>query len=219
MNATLVRDWLLYEAMRHHWILAWLAGLIFLTAVLGINLVTCLWQRLERTNRDSRGIRFWAFFGIHFFFGLVMLMHGLEMVVGEKYPWQSIRAGEEIRLDSDWRVHAHNINYINDISILNSNRGQRRRSTTRDSFDTQANFVRVSLLWRNREVATGDVKIMQPLVHGNIHVVLRRFEYGPEGLSARMRVVDAPLHKFFFTAYLLLICNLIGWLFLRLVRL
>jgi hypothetical protein len=61
MDAVLVRDWLINEAARHPWVLAWLLVLLLLAAILGINLAACLWLRLVRTTAESRGLRFWFF--------------------------------------------------------------------------------------------------------------------------------------------------------------
>jgi hypothetical protein len=147
-----------------------------------------------------------------------MIFHGMEMVIGEKHPWQSVRAGETYRPDSSWHVVVHDIVFINDPGILNPDRGERRQSMTRDRFDVKANTVRVSLLYRGEIVKSGDIRILAPLTHGNARVVLRRFEHGQDGLSARLRIVDAPLHTLFFTIYSLFIVNLAAWLMLRLIR-
>lgn len=218
MNATLVIRWLFMDAFHHPWVLAWLVVLLLLSTVLAINLAACIWLRTAKTNREGRELRFWLFLSMHLLFGLIMCIHGLEMVLGEKHPWQTVHAGDVYRPDSRWHAAVHEINFVNDPEILNPDRGKRRQSMTRKHFDAEVNFVRASLMHGGRVVKTDDIRIMDPLVHGNVHVVLRRFEYGADGLSARIRIVDAPFHTMFFTVYSLFIMSFMAWLALRVLR-
>jgi len=219
MNATLVIRWLFMDALHHPWVLAWLVVLLMMSTVLAINLAACIWSRVAKTNREGRMLRFWLFLCMHLLFGLIMGTHGLEMVLGEKHPWQTVHAGDVYRPDSRWHATVHEINFVNDPEILNPDRGKRRQSMTRKHFSAQANFVRVSLMHSDRVVKSDDIRIMDPLVHGNVQVVLRGFEYGADGLSARIRIVNAPFHSIFFTIYILFILSLIAWLLLCLLRL
>ena len=218
MNAVVVFHWITAHASSHPLVLTWLAGLVLTAGALGINLAACLCQRFANTKKNGRGSRFWVFLGLHLIFGMVMTLHGLEMVTGEKHPWQQMREGESFRTDSGWGLNVHEIIFINDVNILNSDRGQRRMAMTAEKFNVRANLVRASLLFNGKVVTSGDIRIMEPLTHKNIRVVLNRFGYGPEGLSARLRIVDAPLHKLFFISYALLIITLLAWVILRFQR-
>lgn len=212
LNNLLVRDWLLHKALKEPWVLAWLMMLLLQAAVLALNLVVCLWQRLERQGSAEQALRFWLFLSLHILFGVLMVMHGLEMVLGEKQPWQSVQAGQKLRLDSVWSAKVHKLQFENDLRLLELSRQERRRKMTKDRFALQQNLVRVSLLKDGKLAASRDIRILNPLSHGGIHVVLRRFEYGPQGLSAQMRIARSPLQRIFLAVYSLFIFSLMLWL-------
>ena len=215
MNALLVRDWLGSQAQQHPLTLIWLMGLIVLALVLGINLVVCIWKRWTR-NANGRGLRFWIFLLVHMIFALVMLMHGLETVVGQKYPQQTVAAGERISLGQGWAVQVDSITYVDDPQLLLLDKHQARRAMSRDRFDMQVNSVRVNLMHHGRQVKQGTLRMLDPVHAGRVHVVLRGFAVGPEEILAKLRVVISPLHTVFFSAYALLILSLMLCLVLRL---
>lgn len=218
MNAVLVRDWLIYQALQKPWVLSWLIVLILLSVILALNLIFCLWKKLAGEVSAGQGVRFWFFLGLHLLFGLVMIMHGLEMVLGEKQPWQRVQAGSTISLDSGWRARVHKLQFMHDVQVLQMERSERRKLMTIESFDLEANYVRVSLLHKGQLVKTENIGMLSPLVQDNIHVVLRKFEFGPQGLSARIRMVEAPLHKAFFSVYAVFILSLLIWLIIRICQ-
>ena len=60
--------------------------------------------------------------------------------------------------------------------------------------------------------------MLAPLSHGRMHVILRGFEYGSQGVTARIRVVSSDLHTPFTIAYALLILGMLLWLLLATPR-
>ncbi|MBA2883135.1 hypothetical protein HNR65_003496 [Desulfosalsimonas propionicica] len=57
--------------------------------------------------------------------------------------------------------------------------------------------------------------MLAPMSHGGIHVILRGFEYGPEGITARIRIVKSFLHTPFTIAYAMLIISMLTWVLLK----
>ena len=207
MNSLLLRSWLTSKGLEHPWTLSWLLALVLLAATLGLNLVACLWKRLRMRNGTQK-LRFWIFISLHLFFGLVMLLHGLETVIGEKFPQQTVQAGDSLDLDSVWSLHIKEVSYVNDPSLLQLDKHEARRAMTRDSFDLQSNSVRIALMHKKDTVHTGDIRMLHPLHHAGFHVVLRGFVFHPQSIGATIKVVKSPLHTVFFSAYALLIASM-----------
>ena len=211
MNAWLVRDWLASQGLRYPKVVLWLGILVLLAAALGLNLAACLWIRLQNAL-NIRGLRLCIFLSMHLLFGLVMLLHGLETVIGEKYPQQTVQAGQVMDLQSGWEVHIREVIYVNDPRLLRLDKDQARRAMTRDSFDLQANRVHIALSRKGRVVAEGRIGMLRPLHHAGLHIVLRGFAWSRQGIGARIKVVRSPLHTAFFSTYALFIISLIIWL-------
>jgi small neutral amino acid transporter SnatA (MarC family) len=53
--------------------------------------------------------------------------------------------------------------------------------------------------------------------HGGMHVVLRGFEYGPEGITTTIRIVTSCLHRLFTIIYALLIISMFLWFLLAIL--
>jgi hypothetical protein len=217
LTALLVRQWLTSHGPAHPWTLSWLAVLLLLVVILGTNLIACLWKRVQKSSRN-KGPRFWIFMAVHILFGLVMLLHGLETVLGEKYPQQSVQAGDVIPLAAGWGVQIKDITYVNDLRLLHLERHAARRAMTSDSFDLQANRVRLSLVHKGKTVHAGTIRMLHPLEHAGWHLILRGFTSNGQKIGAKIKVVKSPVHKPFFIAYALLIVSLIASFLLSLVQ-
>lgn len=214
MNQILVRDWLALRGADHPLVLGWFIVLAVLALVLGINLLFCLLRRLRQAAGSRRGAKFWVFVFMHAVFGLLMIMHGLETATGQKYPARQMLAGEERQLDSGASIRVREVIFVNDPELLLLDSREARHSIGRDEFDMQENRAVVTLSDNGREVVTGAIRMLQPLRRGHIHVVLRGFEYTPEGTAAKIRVVESFLHTPFLAAYALFIVGLAAYLVL-----
>ncbi len=214
MNEILAGSWLITRGQDHLPVLAWLFVLIGLAGILGINLAACIYRRLPRPGNGRNPFRLWIFLAIHLLFGLVMLLHGLEMFLGHKYPVHQLAAGQTAILDSNWRLEVHTVNFVNDPELLQLEKQEARQRISRDRFDMQANFVRVSLLRDQERVRTEDIRMLAPMSHKGMHVVLRGLEYDGENITARLRVVESFLHTPFTIAYGMLIITMIIWFLL-----
>jgi hypothetical protein len=217
MNGSIVLEWLSTRGVKYPLVLVWFIVLMVLSATLALNVFACLWKGLVRT-RNRSGLRFWVFWSVHLLIGLVMLLHGLDMVVGKKYGPIHVQAGDEVPLDHGWSLQVHEVMYVDDPELLQLKGHQARQAMTRDRFDMQANAVRVSLARNGRQVSTGQTKMLQPLIHENMHIVLRGFSGQGHSTSARIKVVNAPLHRLFFVSYALLIASLAVWFIVNLFR-
>lgn len=215
MNEILVRTWLICRGGDHLLVLCWFLVLIVLSAILGVNLAACIYSRLMRSQNGRWPLKLWVFTAIHLLFALVMVLHGLEMFLGHKYPQQQLKSGQTAVLDSSWSITVHEVKFINDPELLKLKGQEARRAISRDRFDMQANFVKISLVSNNEPVQTGNIRMLAPMSHGGIHVILRGFEYGPKGLSARIRVVKSFLHTPFTIAYAMLIISMLIWFLLK----
>ena len=212
LNEILVRTWLISRSGDHLLVLCWLSVLVFLAAMLGINLAACIYCRITRDQNGKNPFRRWVFTAIHLLFALVMLLHGLEMFWGQKYPQHQLKAGQTAILDSSRRIEVHEVNFVNDPKLLELEDQEARRTISRDRFDMRANFVRVSLVCNQKSVRTGKIRMLAPMSHNGMHVVLRGFEYGPEGITASIRVVNSFLHTPFTITYPMLIISMVIWL-------
>jgi len=214
MNEILVRSWLICRGGDHLLVLCWLFVLLVLAAILGINLAACIYCRLTRAPNGRNTLRLWVFTAIHLLFGLVMILHGLEMALGQKYPPQQLKAGQTAVLDSGWSIAVHEVNFVNDPKLLELKGQEARHTISRERFDMQANFVKVSLVRNQQPVQTEAIRMLAPMSHGGMHVVLRGFGYGPEGVTATIRAVRSFLHTPFIVAYALLIISMLLWFLL-----
>ncbi len=143
-----------------------------------------------------------------------MILHGLEMLLGQKYPEQQLTAGQAAILDSDWRLEVHEISFVNDPELLKLKKQEARQTISRDHFDMQANFVKVSLVRNQQPVRTENIRMLAPMSHDSMHVILRGFEYGAGRITARLRVVHSFLHTSFSIAYCMLIISMLIWFLL-----
>lgn len=216
MNEVLVREWLIQSAQEHPWTLAWFSVLLCLAAILSLNLIVCIWKRIIYKNSEDLRLRYWAFLVLHICFALTILLHGMETIIGKKYPQKQVQAGEAINLDSSWKVRVDKVNYSSNPKFLQLNKDKARRAMSRERFNMKTNWVRIDLLHNGHHVKKGEIKMLEPLSCHSLHVILRGFGYHPEGIKAKIKVVKSVLHIPFLSVYLLFIFSFFAWLLLNL---
>ena len=159
MNEVLVREWLIQNAQEHPWTLFWFSVLLFLAAILSLNLIVCIWKRIVYQNSEDLHLRYWAFLVLHICFALTILLHGMETILGKKYPQKQVQAGKAITLDSNWKVRVDKVNYASNPRFLQLNKDKSRRAMSRERFNMKANWVRIDLLRNGRQVKRGKIRM------------------------------------------------------------
>lgn len=209
MDQGLVLDWLLaaWQGAPATTVLAlWFLALCTAVAVLVVNLCACTWTRLLPRLKNVSRFQYWLLLLAHVLMLLILLGHLSQMTMGFKEEGVKLLAGQSQTFPNDLRLTVEAVRYVNDPGLLNLTYRQARRAHTRKAFSRTENMVRLAL-WRGpQRLAQGDLRILEPMLVGNIRLTLSDFfrddSGGKSRVGAVLTVAYNPLTNLFFTAYL-----------------
>ncbi|MDD2903107.1 MAG: hypothetical protein PHU44_11810 [Syntrophales bacterium] len=209
MDHGLVLDWLLAAragASASKVLALWFVTLCTAVAILVVNLCACTWTRLLPRLKNVSRVNYWLLLLAHVLMILILLGHLSQMTMGFKEEGVKLLAGQSQTFPGDLRLTVEQVDFVNDPGILNLTYRQARRAHTRKAFNRTANMVRLAL-WRGpQRLAEGDLRILEPLLAGNIRLTLSDFfrddSGGKSRVGAVLTVAYNPLTNFFFAAYL-----------------
>ncbi|MFZ5450560.1 MAG: hypothetical protein ACOZF2_01615 [Thermodesulfobacteriota bacterium] len=209
MNHGLLLDWLLAGGGGEPGskvLVLWFLGLCAAVGVLVLNLCACTWTRLLPRLQNRSPCQYWLLLLSHVLMLLILLGHLSQMTMGFKEEGVKFLPGQSRILPGNLRLTVEGVHFVNDPGLLNLTYRQGRRAHTVAAFNRVANTVRIALWQGPQQVAGGDLRILEPLLAGEVRLTLSDFFRDDSGEKSRVGAVLViaynPLTSVFFAAYL-----------------
>jgi len=209
INEVLVRDWLQGPAWADPLIAVWFTVLCAAALSLFINLAACTITKLiPRLNNRDR-FRSALLTAVHILLILVMIGHGTTLFTGFKYEEIKLLPGRSRDLPNGLTVKLEEVRFTDDMALLKADQRSARRLFTRQAFHRRSNTARVILARQGREIAAGELRILEPLKNGPLRLTLTGFFIKKQGareqIGVNLALGSNLLAVFFFTCYGLLV--------------
>lgn len=176
MNNILIRDWLISGESDSQVLKIWFIGLCLLMILMGINLIFCSWEKIFRIIRAKfNGPKLFMLI-VHALFGMVALCHLGGFMLGYEHNNIELGEGKTYAFGDGYEIEVSMINFINDYKALE----KKRKYITKDDFDYKKNFAEIALIRNGKEVTSGKIFHLNPMVYKDIQVTLRSFILSPE---------------------------------------
>jgi len=175
MNSVLAPEWFSRPQGLSSLLKFWFVGLCGVMSVLGINLIFCSWTKILKLMRNRQAASRLVMLIIHVVFGLVALGHFGSFVLGYRYENVHLKEGQTFTLPEGHAVTVKAIHGGENPVMFQSPRDQ-----TAGTFDPEANYCEVALIYNGAEAAQGPAFFLKPFVYKDIQVTLKRF-MSPKG--------------------------------------
>lgn len=216
LNDQLIIDWLIENTTANPVVAAWFILLCLASAVLLVNLLACVVDRLWPWSQKNGGLRRIMLLASHILFAVIMIGHAASFVVGFKYDRLQLISGEAIALEQGYELRVDEVVYVDDPELLKLEHKKSKRVLTRKAFNRYENGAVVTLTHNGKEVLSGKALLLQPLNKGQFTVSLTGMYIKEDDAQGRpggtFSVVKSPLNELFFGAYSLLIICMFGLL-------
>lgn len=173
MNSRLLRGWFMAPEGKSALLKFWFAGLCFLVALLGVNLIFCSWNRTLRIMRAKLRWSGIVMLVIHVVFGLVVLGHLGSFVVGYRYEKVLLREGQSFRFRDGHVLKVERVHFVDDPAILKRHLGY----LSADKFHYRRDFADIVLSRDGKEVMKDRVYILRPARQEGVQITLARFAF------------------------------------------
>ncbi len=213
MNNELIVNWVMSVGTENPIALAWLLALCLLGAMLALSFIFCTITRLIPFFRKKRDSKSALLLIIHVLFILIMGVHVLSMLIGEKHSNVELLQGDGFEFGSGYRIELGTINYVDKREVLKLGYKQMRKYHTKDLFHPDENTVQIELWHDNKKIMNDTLRMLEPLRYKNIQVSLSYF-FAPKRLAkdeigAKLVISISYFTKLFFTLYALEIISLL----------
>jgi len=178
MNSRLVRDWLLDPEGGSGLLKFWFAGLCFVVALLGVNLVFCSWKKILRIMRVKFSKSKLLMFAIHMVFGLVALGHFGSFMLGYRYERVLLGEGESFNFRGGYGLKVEQVHFVDNPAVLK----QSPRYLRSGEFHYRRNFADIVLSRNGSEISRDRIYILKPARHQGVQITLSRFT-PPKGMK------------------------------------
>jgi hypothetical protein len=208
-------DWLLGAGHADRVVLIWFAATCAVAAVLLFNVIACIGLQMVKLFQNNDILRKCLFVLIHVMFAVVLLCHGLGMILGYKYSPIEMWPEDSFAFEGGYEITVDDLMFGDDTAMLEANYKTRRSMLTRERFHPENNSAAVTLKYKGRIIRSDRVCILAPMIADGIQITLTDFIYdedkteNPIGIS--LVVAKNPITPLFFTAYVVLILSLIGF--------
>ncbi len=216
MNSRLVRDWLLDPEGGSGLLKFWFAGLCFVVALLGVNLVFCSWKKILRIMRVKFSKSKLLMFAIHMVFGLVALGHFGSFMLGYRYERVLLGEGESFNFRGGYGLKVEQVHFVDNPAVLK----QSPRYLRSGEFHYRRNFADIVLSRNGSEISRDRIYILKPARHQGVQITLSRFTppkgmkgTGKEGTPRVVFVVTKnPVLTAFLVTYVAMIAGMVIYL-------
>lgn len=187
MNSRLVREWLMDADGGSTLIKFWFTGLCFITALLGVNLIFCSWNKILRIMRAKLSRPRFLMLVIHMVFGLVALGHFGSFMLGYRYEKVLLGEGQSFGFRDGYRLKVDRVSFVDDPAVLEKS----PRYLLSNDFHYRRNFADVVLFREGRVVLKDKVFVLRPLRRDGVQITLSRFT-PPGGAKGAKRSGNPP---------------------------
>jgi hypothetical protein len=171
MNSTLASAWFSPTQGLSLVLKFWFVGLCMVMAVLAINLVFCSWLKILKIIRIKLIMNKLVMLIIHTVFGVVALGHFGSFFLGYRYENVTLQQGQSFALKDGHILNLTNVHFVDNPLVLRKS----PKELSPDEYHHDANFSEVTLSRNGKQVTSGQIFFLKPLIYKNIQVTLKRF--------------------------------------------
>jgi hypothetical protein len=171
MNSTLASAWFSRTQGLSMLLKFWFVGLCVVMAVLAINLVCCSWLKILKIIRIKLIMNKLVMLIIHIVFGVVALGHFGSFFLGYRYENVTLQQGKSFALKDGYILNLTNVHFVDNPLVLRKS----PKELSPDEYHYDANFSEVTLSRDGKQVTSGQIYFLRPLIYKNIQVTLKRF--------------------------------------------
>ncbi len=212
MNERIIYQWLIENWRQKAVLTAWFLLLVLSAGVLFVNTVCCILSTQLLAAMRIGNLRRWLFLIIHVTFLLVLAIHGITLITGDKQENVLLCQGQSYVFGENFRIELSEVIFSDNPDLLKNKRKDRLHRMTRENFHRKQNIASISLFKENRHVKHQKVYLLEPLKYRSLRVTLTRFSVvnidGREQIAVNLAVTRNIFTGFFFTVYAVMIIAL-----------
>jgi hypothetical protein len=171
MNSTLASAWFSQTQGLSVLLKFWFVGLCLVMAVLAINLVFCSWIKILKIIRIKLIMNKLVMLIIHIVFGAVALGHFGSFFLGYRYENVTLQQGQSFALNDGYILNLTNVHFVDNPLVLRKS----PKELSADEYHHDVNFSEVTLSRDGKQVTSGQIYFLRPLIYKDIQVTLKRF--------------------------------------------
>ena len=171
MNSTLASAWFSQTQGLSVLLKFWFVGLCLVMAVLAINLVFCSWIKILKIIRIKLIMNKLVMLIIHIVFGAVALGHFGSFFLGYRYENVTLQQGKSFALKDGYILNLTNVHFVDNPLVLRKS----PKELSADEYHHDVNFSEVTLSRDGKQVTSGQIYFLRPLIYKDIQVTLKRF--------------------------------------------
>jgi hypothetical protein len=171
MNSTLASAWFSQTQGLSVLLKFWFVGLCLVMAVLAINLVFCSWIKILKIIRIKLIMNKLVMLIIHIVFGAVALGHFGSFFLGYRYENVTLQQGQSFALKDGYILNLTNVHFVDNPLVLRKS----PKELSADEYHHDVNFSEVTLSRDGKQVTSGQIYFLRPLIYKDIQVTLKRF--------------------------------------------
>ena len=171
MNSTLASAWFSQTQGLSVLLRLWFVGLCLVMAVLAINLVFCSWIKILKIIRIKLIMNKLVMLIIHIVFGAVALGHFGSFFLGYRYENVTLQQGQSFALKDGYILNLTNVHFVDNPLVLRKS----PKELSADEYHHDVNFSEVTLSRDGKQVTSGQIYFLRPLIYKDIQVTLIRF--------------------------------------------
>ena len=168
----------------------WFVGLCAIMVILAINLVFCSWIKILKIIRIKLFKHKLLMLIIHMVFGVVALGHFGSFFFGYRYENVTLQHGQTVALRDGYTLNVTDIHFVDDPQVLT----KPPKELSPDQYHHDANFSEVTLSRNGKQITSGQIYFLRPLIYKNIQVTLKRF-MPPKGITGGHHALGKPRVK------------------------
>jgi len=187
MNSTLAPAWFSRTQGLSLLMKLWFVGLCVEMAVLAINLVFCSWVKILKIIRIKLIMNKLVMLIIHIVFGVVALGHFGSFFLGYRYENVTLQQGQSFVLNDGYILSVKDVHFVDNPLVLEKS----PKELSPEDYHHGDNFSEVALSRKGKQLTSGRIYFLRPLIYKNIQVTLKRFT-PPKGKTGGNPALQKP---------------------------
>ncbi|MBW2681646.1 MAG: hypothetical protein JRD01_13035 [Deltaproteobacteria bacterium] len=171
MNSTLAPAWFSRTQGLSLLMKLWFVGLCVAMALLAINLVFCSWVKILKIIRIKLIMNKLVMLIIHIVFGVLALGHFGSFFLGYRYENVTLQQGQSFVLNDGYILSVKDVHFVDNPLVLEKS----PKELGPEDYHHEDNFSEVALSRKGKQLTSGRIYFLRPLIYKNIQVTLKRF--------------------------------------------
>jgi hypothetical protein len=187
MNSTLAPAWFSRTQGLSLLMKLWFVGLCVAMALLAINLVFCSWVKILKIIRIKLIMSKLVMLIIHIVFGVLALGHFGSFFLGYRYENVTLQQAQSFVLNDGYILSVKDIHFVDNPLVLEKS----PKELGPEDYHHNANFSELALSRKGKQLTSGRIYFLRPLIYKNIQVTLKRFT-PPKGNNGGNSALQKP---------------------------